>query len=182
MNLSKSLEIADDSGTMLHVELLWLAEQASTHPLIAEIGSWTGASTRAMADNTSGTVYAIDTWEGTDWGTYVHILGNKPKEWLFECFTKNMANLPLYRVVPIRMLSLEGAEYLKNTVQFDMIFIDASHDYENVKADILAWRPLLKKGGLLCGHDYTDVFPGVVQAVNELISSPVNVAGRIWCA
>ena len=53
-------------------------------------------------------------------------------------------------------------------MSFDMIFIDAAHDYASVKEDILAWRPLLAKGGLLCDHDYTD-WPTVKQAVDELV-------------
>lgn len=179
MNLEKSLKIASESGIMSHVELVWLAEQASRCKTIVEIGSWTGASTRAMAENTSGVVYAVDTWEGTDWESYAHVLGDKSKEWLFEEFTKNMVGLPEGRVIPIRMLSVDGAAFLKKK-KFDMIFIDATHDYANVKADILEWRPLLNKGGLLCGHDYTNEFPGLVKAVHELIPSPKKGAGRIW--
>jgi len=52
---------------------------------------------------------------------------------------------------------------------FDFVFIDASHDYESVKADILAWLPKVKKDGWICGHDYeVENFPGVKQAVDEL--------------
>lgn len=42
----------------------------------------------------------------------------------------------------------------KQTHQFDFVFIDAEHTYECVTADIAAFAPLIKSGGLLIGHDY----------------------------
>jgi predicted O-methyltransferase YrrM len=50
---------------------------------------------------------------------------------------------------------------------FDAVFIDAGHDYENVAADIDAWRPKVRSGGILAGHDFSLRFPGVIRAVKE---------------
>lgn len=52
----------------------------------------------------------------------------------------------------------------------DFVFLDATHSYECVSRDIDAWRPKVKKNGLLAGHDYvhwTNPEFGVVRAVNE---------------
>lgn len=51
----------------------------------------------------------------------------------------------------------------------DFCFLDARHDYESVKADILAWKPKIKPGGWLAGDDLTPIWPGVIRAVNELL-------------
>lgn len=50
----------------------------------------------------------------------------------------------------------------------DFAFIDADHREFAVRADILAWLPKVKPGGMLCGHDYQDKFPGVKAAVEAL--------------
>jgi len=39
---------------------------------------------------------------------------------------------------------------------------------DKVVADIQSWRPTLKPGGLLCGHDFTNQC-GVEPAVRELL-------------
>lgn len=50
---------------------------------------------------------------------------------------------------------------------FDFIFIDADHEYESVLADLEAWFPKLKPGGIIGGHDWSNEFPGVERAVRE---------------
>jgi predicted TIM-barrel fold metal-dependent hydrolase len=58
---------------------------------------------------------------------------------------------------------------------FDYVWIDAAHDYENVKRDIESWYPKLKSGGVLFGHDYPEPtdpnggFEELTKAVNETV-------------
>jgi predicted O-methyltransferase YrrM len=47
----------------------------------------------------------------------------------------------------------------------DFVFIDAGHDYDDIKSDITAWLPKVKKGGIIAGHDY--YYPDVMRAVSE---------------
>ena len=163
-------------------ELTWLAEKASKRHCIAELGSWQGHSMLAMADSmpSDGEAYAVDMWRDTpDMAPYNDRCRENP-DFLIESFLANIGVelLSSKRVRPIRMSTLEAASYLW-AVKFDMIFIDAAHDYESVKADILAWRPLLVPSGLLCGHDYWH--QGVAQAVRELLPTHVKTgAGSIW--
>lgn len=39
---------------------------------------------------------------------------------------------------------------------FDFVYLDAAHDEKSVTADLEAWYPKLRKGGVMCGDDYTD--------------------------
>lgn len=74
--------------------------------------------------------------------------------------------------------SLDAAAWLDETPDF--VFIDANHTYDDVRADIRAWLPKVKPGGILAGHDYSpEMFPGVCKAVDELLPER-RVAGVVW--
>lgn len=175
INSHRDLAAAVDiEGFMRFAELDWLATVASASEFIAEIGCWRGRSTRAMADNTTGTIFAIDHFEGSPELEY--ILDTLPPGWLFKTFMKNVFDCP--NVIPLRMKSLAAAHVLA-PMRFDLIFIDGAHDYKSVCEDINAWRPLLRDGGMLCGHDagYHDV----KKAVMELLPDAKVVKGTaIW--
>ena len=58
--------------------------------------------------------------------------------------------------------------------KLDIVFIDADHSYEAVKEDIQLWYPKIRKGGIICGHDYMEgpydrdgIFCDVKKAVDE---------------
>lgn len=52
-------------------------------------------------------------------------------------------------------------------LSIDILYVDAAHDYNSVKQDLTLWYPKMKKGGFICGHDYSKTFDGVIKAVNE---------------
>lgn len=64
--------------------------------------------------------------------------------------------------------------------QFDCVFIDSSHLYENTKAEIRLWLHKVKTGGYLAGHDYLDN-EEVRKAVDELIP-PEHLVTQITTA
>jgi predicted O-methyltransferase YrrM len=165
MNIENALAI---QGWMDPHDLRWLAEKASRHTSIVEVGCWRGRSTTCLADNTPGTVYAIDHWRGSEEHQPVDT------EKLYQMFLDQMAPyITSGKVVPIRMESpIAAAELVSRGLTFDMIFIDASHDRESVSADILAWKPLVRPGGLFCGHDAGH--PPIMQALAELLPQSYN--------
>jgi predicted O-methyltransferase YrrM len=178
-------------GWMSAAELLWLAEHAQRAKEILEVGSYCGRSTRALAENTRGRVTAVDIWLPTDETESASdkVFSRLPdvgEDWLWNDFRTHM--LGLTNVHALRAQSVDAAAQVPDSVRFDMIFIDANHRYEDVRDDILAWRPKLTPGGLLCGHDYDKDAPdgkgwqGVVRAVDELVPNVRRGAGSIWYA
>jgi hypothetical protein len=146
-----------------------------------------------MIDNMRGTLFAVDTWQGSPEDRHMKELIDKERDWLFKEFEKNLKDKmilglnpdnPEHGVFFMLGASVEAAESMKSfPFRPDMIFIDAAHDYESVKADLKAWMPLLTKGGLLCGHDYDGGRQGVVQAVKEFVPGfKLAGVGSIWYA
>lgn len=71
----------------------------------------------------------------------------------------------------------------------DFAFIDADHTYQQVRNDIWDWWPKVRKGGVLCGHDYNSLKErrglwGVKKAVDEFaleLNLPVEQHGsNVW--
>lgn len=151
-------------GWMSESELHWLGMQAKSHKLIVEVGSHRGRSTRALADNTEGVVYAVDRWDD---------------EQVALKFYSNLSDhIASGRVRPVRLDSESASRVLNFNP--DMIFIDGEHHEAAVRGDIENWQPLLAEGGLLCGHDYHPDWPDVIRVVDELLIARQPPNTGIW--
>ncbi len=186
MNITKALDIP---GWMTEQELTWLAERAAESLCILEIGSWRGRSTRALADHTSGVVFAIDTWRDSAigfpgwWTKKESPQAYLQKDWLWNEFRVNLIDKIGTKVVPLRMNSAQAYDLLsRRGIFFDMIFIDGDHTAVGVHHDISRFQRLLRSGGILSGHDFNDPqCPEVAPAVCKLIPK-VDLTGTIWRA
>jgi hypothetical protein len=56
-------------------------------------------------------------------------------------------------LVPLRGYSVKAAAHIPNGT-LDLAFIDAAHDYRNVRNDVLAYWSKLKPTGIMAGHDF----------------------------
>jgi Methyltransferase domain len=171
LKLDKALAI---KGWMFPNELIWLACVAQEHRNIVELGSYLGRSTRALADNTPGTILCVDDFKGP---RDVEI---DDEELIYEDFIKNMEGVRhKLHICKQDFADVDPAQY---NHPFDMIFIDGGHDYASVKRDIDKWYPYLAPGGLLCGHDFEKNYPELRRAVLERFPEGVKLlpGGAIW--
>lgn len=119
-----------------------------------EVGTWLGKSAVFMAVeiiNSGKNIRfdCVDTWQGSDEHQQDHRVQN---DTLYREFLKNIEPVRQW-IRPVRASSVEAAAQYPDE-SLDFVFLDADHSYEAVKADIAAWWPKVKKGGIMGGHDY----------------------------
>lgn len=153
-----------------------VAQNLKNDMLLVEVGSWHGKSAAFMAveiansGKTGIEFVCIDPWRegGPDLvGTEFESKGDE----LYDSFLRNLA--PVANVVkPLRQTSLEAVA-LFDDESIDFLMLDGDHNYPNVRDEIQAYLPKMKKGGIIAGDDF--MWPGVEQSVNETIG--VNHCG-----
>lgn len=145
-----------------------------------EVGAWKGKSSSFMAveimnRGVNVKFDVIDTWEGSNEDAHLsdeHVQSNT----LYEHFLDNMKPVEGY-YTPIKMTSEDAAKLYEDN-SLDFVLIDANHEYEEVKKDILAWLPKVKPGSVLAGDDAP--WPGVSQAIHELLPGVIIKKEAWW--
>lgn len=155
-------------------------ENAADGAHFVEIGAWKGRSAAYMAVEiiNSGKQIrfdVIDTWQGSG-AEHDHDQDLKDGR-LYEVFLENMQPVAdHYRA--LRMTSVAASD-LYEPGSLDMVFIDGAHDYDSVLADVRAWWPKVRPGGVIGGDDWAH--GPVQQAVREaLADQTIEQAGGGW--
>lgn len=130
-----------------------VVDRAEDGDLFVEIGSFKGRSSSFMAVEiiNSGKKIkfdCIDTWRGAAEHQNIKEVIN---DTLYDVFTENMKPVEGH-FTAIRMPSAEAAALYENE-SIDFIMIDGDHTFEAVCADIAAFLPKMKKGGIMAGDD-----------------------------
>jgi hypothetical protein len=133
---------------------------------VVEIGSWKGRSTIALALGVKavggGKVFAIDphTGAGTPRG---------PSTTSGE-FQRNIAAAGVDQIVELLVTTSHAARPQFAATSVDVLFVDGSHEYDDVKTDILDWETALKDESVVAFND--QYAPGVYRALRDLVVRP----------
>lgn len=119
--------------------------------LVIEVGSYAGVTAELFC-HFCEQVICVDHWNGCQRAKreFDARFGDNPK------------------VSYLRMPSGHAACLLSDGIA-DLVYIDADHDEQEVMADLQGWRPKVRPGGWLAGHDYYD---GVKRAVERFLGKP----------
>lgn len=136
-----------------------------------ELGSYKGKSSCYMARN-AVSLHCVDTFRADG--------GGQTQQLDFSTLKEFIANVTPYgNVTPIISDSAKAASTFGDG-QFDVIFVDAMHDYVSVSRDAEVYWPKLKIGGQMLFHDYNEKdWPGVVMAITEKFGVPDEVVDTI---
>lgn len=191
MNLLRIIELACHiDGWMDTDEMEWLHRRAHGLPdggQWVEVGCWKGRSflPTALGMRRGQTIYAVDTFLG-DAQCATHWEAREVPDWIFNHFKvavsaiESLTDSPP-RIQIYRQSSLAIAKMFTTCGnRIDGVFIDASHYYPAITSDINAWLPLVKSGGVICGHDST--YPDVRRAIDELLPAWKQGPKTIWYA
>lgn len=150
---------------------------------IVEVGVWEGELSKQIAELDIDELYLVDPWMAEK-NAFIHngelylcTMGEdfKNQKELDKMY-QSVVDLNLPKTKVMRNTSEDAALAFKNE-SLDFVFIDAIHTYEHCKADIAAWLPKIKAGGMLAGDDYDDN-NGVAKAVDEI--APQKGDSRVW--
>lgn len=152
--------LAPNEGTLLYQ----LARKNRELGVVVELGSYHGKSTICLAQGVQnindGKVYAVDGFKGNRYADDGDFL------------SKFMQNVAAYgvgnSVNPIRGDFLEVAKTWNKPIR--LLFMDGSHQYEDVKRDFDVWERHVVMGGVIAFHDSLNS-PGVTRFIIETMRS-----------
>jgi SAM-dependent methyltransferase len=153
--------------------------------VIVEVGCWLGRSSSYVAGLCRArglSLTCVDAWAGSSDrfdAQYRKMLAQRDIQ---AEFRRHLSALEVRADVRHTSSLAAAATFAPGSV--DLVFLDASHDEAAVAADIAAWWPSLRAGGILAGHDYRDDHGGVIAAVDAAaarLGRPLaRGPGSIW--
>ncbi len=181
------------------VELYKLSKRIHKNSLVVELGCFKGLSSSfilAGLKSNNGHLYSIDPFSEdlTKLKKVINKYNNNyykkvEENALWKKITLNTVDVKLknYGFKSFTLIKGYSFEVVKKWKRrIDMLWIDASHDYKDVKRDYLEWIPYLKKGGIIAFHDANKKdqseywkwgWKGPTRVVNEYLKEPkwVNI-------
>lgn len=142
-------------------------------PLIgAEVGVAEGYFSADLLHNGMEELYMIDLW------SHVDKFGDSasPQAWHDKNFEAAVERVKPYgdKAVILKGWTTEMAAQIPDN-SLGLVYLDAGHDFNSVKADLMAYFPKLVPGGIMAGHDYLNDGYGVRKAVTEFCEGKYEI-------
>lgn len=147
----------------------------------AEIGVWQGRFSESLCRaNPDLHLTCVDSWM-----PYAGYRDHVRQDLMQDAYEQARARLATYATTFLTAFSYDAAKRVRDG-SLDFVYIDANHGFEAVVADLAAWAPKVRPGGIISGHDYFHAPRShgirVVEAVNGYTAAhdiaPWFVLGR----
>ncbi len=134
---------------------------------VLEIGSFMGKSSYWLAkgakERNGEKVICVDTFKGS-----IEHQDTLKGRSTYDMFEENLRKAGVFDWVrPIRKSSEEA--FIDFRDRISLLFIDGSHEYQDVKADLLSWEQFLINDGVVILHDSAGQWAGPTRVADELI-------------
>lgn len=211
--------IGNQQNDQREIELKSLIAKLPPNPVVLEVGTWFGlGSTKTFLRGlpTGASLFLCDQWEPYvserdksfvkhDWkhGENTYTRMDKVTHLAFLHTIKQVRNSQSKGKIEVNILKGKSRDILSNLKEnsFDLIYLDGSHYYHDVKKDILESKRIVNRfRGIICGddlekypskklveeaeshvdEDYVNGYhPGVLLAVSEEFAC-VNMVNGFW--
>ena len=141
----------------------------------AEIGVWRGDMSAVLLRHPDLILYMVDNWKPAE--PYGVKLFTAERQLKSRRLALEQTEFAQARRRVLGLDSLDAASGIPDGA-LDFVFIDADHSYPAVKADIAAWLPKLKPGGLLSGHDNANPRYPYGDEIKRAVDEPDAATGR----
>lgn len=149
---------------------------------IVEVGVCRGALCRSLLKNCGDVIeeyWAIDPWVHMGAG---HGKSSRYTDERWETlYLRNCGRMLKHPQLHIIRSRSEDAVSVFDDGYFNLVYLDANHNYEGISLDIKLWMPKVRKGGIFAGHDYYKKTTGVYNAVQEAFGDGFEEAeDTVW--
>lgn len=195
--ITEQISDADAKAINILIEMV-----ARPGMVVVELGTYTGRSALTMLPTIArsrGHLYCVDWFRGNI-GVEAEIGPSYRQHDILRVLRDNLDASKFSDFATIIVGTSADVVRVFADAGIDALFVDADHRYSAVKADLDAWLPKLKVGGLAFGHDFEahlhECDPelvakhceedfahgrhfGVIRAVSERFPN-VERDGRVW--
>lgn len=113
----------------------------------AEVGVAGGRFSRILCENNPALqLHLIDVWDADG-----EVQSNK-RDWSYDYCMRRMTPF-VSRVTVHKKFSVVASTDIEDQ-SLDFVYLDANHNLPDIIADLAAWIPKVRPGGIVAGHDY----------------------------
>jgi hypothetical protein len=116
-----------------------------------EVGTLFGAHAKEILKSWKGHLHCVDPWRNQSSDVYFDGANSHDMEAMFAMVSAEIGTHE--RCTLHRMMSLNACGRFADG-ELDFVYLDGNHAIDAIRADIMAWWPKVRIGGVFSGHDF----------------------------